>query len=280
VTGSNAEQLREINRRFYDRLWSDVWLVPPEQFNTWPILGSLVTERQGDLPADRLEIGPGLRPRLPLQGTSFLDISAPALARLREAGGRCVRGDAASLPFADGAFDLICALDVIEHVGDDAAAFAELARVARPGAVLLLAVPLHPDRWTGFDAVVGHGRRYDPAALLALLSAHGFVVDRSGVFGMRPRAAALVGLGMWFLATQRRRAMWWYNRLIMPLGLRRQRALALGPGLADTSGIDEVLLLCHRSTDAPPHRTEAGAATNGATSGATSRGCDHAREPA
>jgi ubiquinone/menaquinone biosynthesis C-methylase UbiE len=38
----------------------------------------------------------------------------------------------ASLPFSHGAFDLVCALDIVEHVDDDDAALSEISRVAEP----------------------------------------------------------------------------------------------------------------------------------------------------
>ena len=243
MTAPAATALREANRRFYDRLWSGTRLVRAERFNTWGPVADLLADRPD---AARLEVGPGLRPRLPVAGTHVLDISPPALARLRDAGARAVLGDASDLPFVDAAFDLVAALDVIEHVEDDVAAVGELARVARPGAVLLLSVPLHSARWTGFDAVVGHRRRYDPPALCALLDGAGFAIRQSAVFGMQPRAGLLVGLGTWFLVNQPHRALWWYDRVLMPLGLRRQAPLALRDGLAGTAGIDEILLLCHR----------------------------------
>ena len=46
------------NREFYDALWSSSYIVPPQRFNTWPLLSALAASA----PA-RLEIGPGLRPR-------------------------------------------------------------------------------------------------------------------------------------------------------------------------------------------------------------------------
>ena len=51
---------------------------------------------------------------------------------------------------------------------------------------------------------------------------------------------------MWYLTHQRERAMWWYNRVFMPLSVRLQKKLALAPGLLDTEHIDEVLLVCRK----------------------------------
>jgi ubiquinone/menaquinone biosynthesis C-methylase UbiE len=50
--------------------------------------------------------------------------------------------DIAQLPFPDDAFDLVLAIEVLEHVPDPAAALAELARVARGN--LVLSVPREP----------------------------------------------------------------------------------------------------------------------------------------
>jgi SAM-dependent methyltransferase len=215
--------------------------VEPQRFNTWPFVSSLIADA-----GRRLEVAPGLRPRLPIEGTQFLDISAPALAKLRARGARVTLGKVNALPFANGAFDLVCALDIIEHVEDDDSALAELSRVARSGGVLLISTPLHPLLWNAFDDFVGHKRRYEPPNLLAKLAQHGLVVERSAPFGMQPRSSRLLDLGMWWMTHQRERAMWWYNRVFMPLGLRFQKELQLTPGMIPTDGVDEVLLVCRR----------------------------------
>jgi SAM-dependent methyltransferase len=236
-----APELLEANRRFYDALWRDARLVEPERFNTWPLVHSLVAQSQR-----RLEVAPGLRPRLPLEGTQFVDVSAPALARLRERGADAVLGLVTSIPFPDGAFDLVCALDIVEHVDHEDGALAELSRIAARGAALLLSVPLHPSRWTAFDEFVGHRRRYEPERLLGKLAAHGFSVERSAVYGMQPQSSCLLDLGMWFLTHRREKAMWWYNRVLMPLGVRFQKKLAFAPGMMDCEKVDEILLVCRR----------------------------------
>jgi SAM-dependent methyltransferase len=236
---------REIfdrNRRFYDSLWSGARLVEPQRFNTWPLVRDLLAGC-----ARRLEVAPGLRPRLPIVGTQFVDISAPALAKLRGRGGDAVLGRVTCLPFSDATFDLVCALDIIEHVEDEDGALSELSRVAKSDAILLISTALHPSLWTSFDDFVGHKRRYEPPRLLAKLAQHHIKVERSAVFGMRPRSSRLVDLGMWWLLHQRERAMWWYNRAFMPMGLRFQKDLQFAPGMIETQDVDEVLLVCRRS---------------------------------
>ena len=239
-----AGQLRpllDVNRHFYDALWRDTNLVEPERFNTWPLVRSLVSPTQR-----RLEVAPGLRPRLPIADTRFLDVSSPAVAKLRARGADAVHGFVTSLPFRDESFDLVCALDIVEHVDDDNKAWSELSRVAADGAIVLLSVPLHPSHWTAFDDFVGHGRRYEPEGLFARLAQNGFDVERSAIYGMQPKSSRLVDLGMWYLTNQRERAMWWYNNFFMPLGVHFQRRLSVSPGMIDTDDVDEILLVCRK----------------------------------
>ncbi len=233
--------LLETNREFYDSLWTDARLAGPESFNTWPLVCSLVSHTRR-----RLEVAPGLRPRLPLQGTHFVDMSVPAVSKLRARGANAVQGLVTSLPFPDGVFDLVCALDIVEHVADDDGALSELSRVAAPGAAFLLSVPLHPSHWSAFDDFVGHRRRYQPDRLLEKLAEHGFSVNQSAIYGMQPKSSRLLDLGMWFLTHRREKAMWWYNHVLMPLGTRFQKKLTLVPGMIDNERVDEILLVCRK----------------------------------
>ncbi|MDE2448340.1 MAG: class I SAM-dependent methyltransferase [Gammaproteobacteria bacterium] len=222
-------------------LWSGARLVEPQRFNTWPLVQSLLPTA-----VRRLEVAPGLRPRLPIEGTQFLDISAPAVAKLRGRGAQVAFGKVTHLPFADGSFDLVCAFDIIEHVDDDDGALSEVSRAAKPGGAILISVPLHPALWTSFDDFVGHKRRYEPPELMSKLAKHHLTVERSAIFGMQPRSSRLVDFGMWWLLHDRERAMWWYNRVIMQLGLLFQKRLRWESGMMATEGVDEVLLVCRK----------------------------------
>ncbi|HEX7096833.1 MAG TPA: class I SAM-dependent methyltransferase [Acidimicrobiales bacterium] len=99
-------------------------------------------------------------------------------------GAACIaaNGDATRLPFPDDCFDRAMASEVLEHVPDDSAAFAELARVLKPGGVLAVTVPAWlPERicWAISDeyhapaAPGGHVRIYTEAELRAKLQAVG-----------------------------------------------------------------------------------------------------------
>jgi len=83
------------------------------------------------------------------------------------------QADAAQLPFASGSFDLVCALDTLEHVEDDGAALRELRRVLNAGGTLLLTVPAFPALWGNVDELGDHFRRYRRRELLEKLAAAG-----------------------------------------------------------------------------------------------------------
>jgi SAM-dependent methyltransferase len=50
-------------------------------------------------------------------------------------------GDATSMPFGDGTFDVVIAAEVLEHIPADQAAMTEIARVLRPGGIAAVTVP-------------------------------------------------------------------------------------------------------------------------------------------
>jgi SAM-dependent methyltransferase len=243
----NKRSIVAANREFYDTLWSRAHLERPNRFNTWPLISGLLS----GAPV-RLEIGPGLRPRLPIPGTHFLDISAPAIERLNARGGIAVLGEITALPYSDGEFGLVCAFDVIEHAEEGQQAFRELSRVLRDGAVLVFSVPLHEDCWTSFDDRVGHARRYEPAALLAQIEGNGLTLEKSAAFGMAPKNPRLLKFGMDSLAKHQTVAMLLYNWVLMPLGLLSQKRLKFVPGMIATNGVDEIVLVCRRRRRTPP----------------------------
>lgn len=80
------------------------------------------------------------------------------------------------LPFEPATFDLVTALDVLEHIEDDAAAVRELSRVCRPGGFLLITVPVYPSLWGEHDEINQHVRRYEPKRMIDLLEQNGFTI--------------------------------------------------------------------------------------------------------
>jgi len=108
-----------------------------------------------------------------------VDISEDALAFCRERGLEKVKlGAGEELPYDDGTFDLVTALDVVEHMDDDLAGLREMRRVLRPGGRVLLFVPTFMFLWGVQDDVSNHRRRYRLPELQRVLEQAGFEIER------------------------------------------------------------------------------------------------------
>lgn len=95
-----------------------------------------------------------------------------------------VVGSAEVIPFADESFDVVAALDVLEHLDDDVAGARELRRIIKPGGVAVIFVPAFQILWGYNDDFSHHRRRYTQATLRATLEGAGFRVDNLGYFNM------------------------------------------------------------------------------------------------
>lgn len=139
--------------------------------SAWPVWDVLKNE----VPGRRLlELGPGIRPKIPVGGSWFVERSASARACLEKCGGM-VLSPTDKLP--KDFFDVVCAFEVLEHVRDDGALLKALHVSMRKGARLFISVPLFKKYWTEWDAVVGHYRRYSPVELEKSLVEAGFDVQ-------------------------------------------------------------------------------------------------------
>lgn len=69
------------------------------------------------------------------------EVSASALRLLRETGATVHEGDVSALRLPAAAFDFVVSLEVVEHLAEPALHLEELARLTRPGGLLLLTTP-------------------------------------------------------------------------------------------------------------------------------------------
>lgn len=65
-----------------------------------------------------------------------------------------------NLPFGSKKFDLICMIDVLEHIDDDLATLKTLHGLLKPGGKLLLTAPAYQFLWSHQDEISQHKRRY------------------------------------------------------------------------------------------------------------------------
>lgn len=171
------EQMAELDQRHW-------WYVARRK-----VLTDLI-RREVRPPADAriLEVGCGTGHNLAMLGqfgwvdALELDDEARALAEKRL--GKPIFS--ASLPELKGVperhYDLIAALDVIEHVADDEAALASIARRLKPGGKLVMTVPAHQWMWSAHDVANHHQRRYSHRALRRLVEGSPLRLDKTGYF--------------------------------------------------------------------------------------------------
>lgn len=198
------------NQEIYDRIWARI---PIPGHTEWPIWGEL--EKEFSPSARLLELGSGVLPRIPVAGGYFVDLSQAALCKLRDNGGLGVRS-AGPLPFADGAFQVVCAFEVLEHIPDDETVLRELARVIKPGGALYFSVPVDPALFTGFDTACGHVRRYEATELRDRLAACGLHIERWATQrnNFKPRVGNLLGSFLEFLGHFPRLTIWLKRRAV------------------------------------------------------------------
>ncbi len=79
-------------------------------------------------------------------------------------------------------FDLITALDVVEHIADDRQAIDEMYAMLRPGGKLVITVPASMKLWDLHDEINGHYRRYSRRTLRNLVSGKGRIVRLEYLF--------------------------------------------------------------------------------------------------
>lgn len=132
-----------------------------------------------------------------------VDLSPGMLAHARARGLTVVEGDVGALPFPDGRFDVAVSFKTLPHVPDLGQALAEMARVVRPGGILVVEV-YNPHslraalkRWLP-PGTVGAGTerdvpvRFDDAAAVERALPRGArVVARRGIRTVVPAALAL-----------------------------------------------------------------------------------------
>ncbi len=112
-----------------------------------------------------------------------VDASESAVRLCHERGEMAVTHlTSAELPFPDDSFDVLTALDVIEHISDDVAAVSEVRRVLRPGGIFLATVPAHPALWGAQDEISHHFRRYTARTLHRTLAGAGLRERRTTYF--------------------------------------------------------------------------------------------------
>jgi SAM-dependent methyltransferase len=110
----------------------------------------------------------------------------------------------------------VVAMNVLEHIDDDAQALRDLALAVVPGGRIVLWVPAYMQLYGDFDRKVGHFRRYVPETMRS-------AVERAGLRVGHLRRVNFLGGLAWWLAVRRGgarqpnpRLVWLYDNIVVP----------------------------------------------------------------
>ena len=136
-----------------------------------------------------------------------LDLSFSYLARIQSLGrnSTLIQGDCAVLPLVARSFDLVMALDIVEHVPQYEQALQEVSRVARKAVIFSTSIDGHHRtlaRWLGADVreqdlKIGHLHIYKYPRLMETLTRNlnGFEISRPVMLFVTPLYLHYVSLG-------------------------------------------------------------------------------------
>jgi SAM-dependent methyltransferase len=112
-----------------------------------------------------------------------IDFSSNAIARasrrlapfIEKGRYKLIEEDFSTIKPFDERFDVVIALNVMEHLEDDLTFLKKLKTYLKPGGHIIIAVPQHANKWSILDDAAGHFRRYSKKQLSDLLTNEGFI---------------------------------------------------------------------------------------------------------
>lgn len=172
----------KMERKTYDEMYAS------EDCHWWFVARKLVLQKiigqylQNKKPSTVLEVGCGSGGNLKMLST-FGQISAMELDdEARDMANKknlcqVKKGKLPNeLPFENG-FDLICILDVLEHIDDDLAALQALKAKLNQQGTLLITVPAYQFLWSAHDVASHHKRRYSKQQLMQVIAKSGLTIQ-------------------------------------------------------------------------------------------------------
>jgi SAM-dependent methyltransferase len=86
------------------------------------------------------------------------------------------------VPYPKNVFELVTALDVIEHIDDDVASLEAIKSLLSPSGKAIITVPAYMFLWSQFDEMNEHKRRYTLTELQQKLIKAGFHIEKISYF--------------------------------------------------------------------------------------------------
>lgn len=105
-----------------------------------------------------------------------IDTSPDAISFCKKRGiNKALKGSIEKIPFPKQSFNIVTALDVLEHV-DDSKSLKEIYRVLKEKGIIIITVPAFHQLWSKWDEVLHHKRRYTRKSLQRVLQENKFKV--------------------------------------------------------------------------------------------------------
>jgi SAM-dependent methyltransferase len=147
------------------------------------VLNSLMIPSNSDI----LEIGCGTGGNLSMLSdfgnVCGMEMHEEAAQYAQKVTGQDVRSGSlpGSVPF-EKKFDLVCLLDVLEHIEDDELAVSSLKKLLKPGGRVVITVPAYQWMFGKHDILLHHFRRYSRGKLAALFSSNDIEIEKLSYF--------------------------------------------------------------------------------------------------
>lgn len=139
--------------------------------------------RHAPPPASVLDVGcglgdvlSGLDPGYTLHGTDYARFNVGVANRRLAGKAKITQASIYELPYTSDTFDVALCLEVLEHIQDDARAVREIARVLKPGGILIAAVP-YTFYWQEYLRLMGHFRHYTRESFAQLMNENGLTTE-------------------------------------------------------------------------------------------------------
>ncbi len=112
-----------------------------------------------------------------------IDPSGEALKYCTLKGLSVKKSSAEKIDFSEDSFDVVFALDVLEHLENPELAVEEIDRVLKKGGIFIMTVPAHQWLWSYHDEFLHHKKRYNRKDIINLLDKKFEIVKISWIHG-------------------------------------------------------------------------------------------------